>query len=185
MFLEPRPGFSFTGASVRAIAPPPPERRPDGRQVLADPVTGLIFGERPQGECDLAGPRRLLPRGGRPRPGGPVRRGDAPQPGTPVRPVDVFHPPLPVLPADRAARLVLRIFRHIAIATRAANALTGDIRPGGHRWPADHLAYSPVRVGGPQAGQSAARAELAEAQGRGRRLHTVRPVRACDADRLR
>ena len=114
VFLEPRPGFAFTGAIVRASAPPPPERRPDRLHVLADPVTGLAFFEGLQRERDFACRGRLLPWGGRPRPRRPVRRGDSLKPGAPVRPVDILHPPLPVLPVQGRSRLVFPavVLRH-------------------------------------------------------------------------
>ena len=162
MFLEPRPGSPSPG---RVFAPSCHHRRNAGQMaVRCRPIRSPgSSSENARRVSAISRARDACSHGvRRPWPGGPVRRGDAPQPGTPVRPVDVFHPPLPVLPADRAARLVLRIFRHIAIATRAANALNRGYlarraplacRPSGifarsRRGPSGWAERGPCRAGG-------------------------------------
>ena len=88
VLLKPHPGLLCRRPGVRAVEPPPPERRPGRRQVLTDLFTRFVLFERPQGKRNLApGSLRrggLFPWRGRPRPRGPVRRGDPPEPGAPV-----------------------------------------------------------------------------------------------------
>src|SRR4029077_11947339 len=114
VLLEPGPRLPDIRAGVRAVPPPPVESRPGRRQLLADPVTRLVFLNAADGEAARATLYCPLPAGVGRLPGCPVRRRDAPQPGAPIRPVDAFHPPLPALPVRRRsnAGTILGSFRH-------------------------------------------------------------------------